>query len=331
MIIEGKHSELGRGVFVSDIQEGSPAFTVGLNVGDMILCVNLIDLIGADYEMAASALKSAEGLLTLVVAKPTKSSLQEMIVESDSVENICDDIKKESINPSAPPPTLPKPQTVHKSLHGPIRTSTATNGSLSRANQKTIPALPTPVTHKTHLVSSNLDSYGANTQSFFTHLKEASDPQHSDLKTCQVKGGRETTIEIVKEKLGPKVLVQTAAHVSGAAFYYKSEAVESTDPSIRQLGVCIHPRYGGWFAIRGIVVFTHLTYEPLEQRQPKDVIQTVDLKKKLLFKFNNEWFDWSYRDIIPVTKKYSDLQIKYFSLKPCDRKEFLNYLIDLKN
>jgi len=129
----------------------------------------------------------------------------------------------------------------------------------------------------------------------------------------------------------PKVLVQTAAHVSGAAFYYKSEAVESTDPSNRQLGVCIHPRYGGWFAIRGIVVFTHLTYESLEQRQPKDVIQTVDLKKKLLFKFNNEWRDWSYRDIIPVTKKYSDLQIKYFSLKPCDRKEFLNYLIDFKN
>ena len=50
MIIEGKHSELGRGVFVSDIQEGSPAELAGLSVGDMILCVNLMDLIGADYE-----------------------------------------------------------------------------------------------------------------------------------------------------------------------------------------------------------------------------------------------------------------------------------------
>ncbi|CAG2102660.1 unnamed protein product, partial [Medioppia subpectinata] len=137
MIIEGKHTELGRGVFVSDIQDGSPAEFAGLLVGDMILCVNLVDLIGADYEMAASALKSelkiaasalksAEGLLTLVVAKPTKISGQDMFVETDSTENLCsDETKKELIN-----------------------------------------------------------------------------PQHSDLKTCQVRGGKETTIEIVKEKLG---------------------------------------------------------------------------------------------------------------------------------
>lgn len=50
MIIEGKHSELGRGVFVSDIQDGSTAESAGLSVGDMILCVNQTDLIGADYE-----------------------------------------------------------------------------------------------------------------------------------------------------------------------------------------------------------------------------------------------------------------------------------------
>lgn len=50
MIIEGRHNELGRGVFVSDIQEGSPAEQAGLNVGDMILCVNQNDLVGADYD-----------------------------------------------------------------------------------------------------------------------------------------------------------------------------------------------------------------------------------------------------------------------------------------
>jgi hypothetical protein len=54
MIIEGKHSELGRGVFVSDIQEGSPAELAGLSVGDMILCVNQMDLIGADYDTVSS-------------------------------------------------------------------------------------------------------------------------------------------------------------------------------------------------------------------------------------------------------------------------------------
>lgn len=102
MIIEGKHADLGRGVFVSDIQEGSAADCAGLSVGDMILCVNHTDLIGSDYEtvsawrclamnmtnrfgflsfffsfdnsQAANALKCAEGLLTLVIAKPGKTN-----------------------------------------------------------------------------------------------------------------------------------------------------------------------------------------------------------------------------------------------------------------
>lgn len=50
MIIEGKHAELGSGVFISDIQAGSPAEQSGLAVGDMILCVNQVDLIGSDYD-----------------------------------------------------------------------------------------------------------------------------------------------------------------------------------------------------------------------------------------------------------------------------------------
>ena len=50
MIIEGKHTELGRGVFISDIQESSPAEQAGLAVGDMILCVDQTDLVGSDYD-----------------------------------------------------------------------------------------------------------------------------------------------------------------------------------------------------------------------------------------------------------------------------------------
>ena len=90
-------------------------------------------------------------------------------------------------------------------MHGPIRTSTATNGSLSRANQKTIPAhVPKPQSYKSHLVSSNLVSgvIGSAKHSFLTSGKEPLDQHNSDLKTCQVSGGHETNIEIVKEKLG---------------------------------------------------------------------------------------------------------------------------------
>lgn len=50
MIVEGRHQELGKGVFISDIQPGSAAEQSGLAVGDMILCVNQVDLVGSDYE-----------------------------------------------------------------------------------------------------------------------------------------------------------------------------------------------------------------------------------------------------------------------------------------
>lgn len=76
MIIEGRHTDLGRGVFISDMQPGSPAEQSGLAVGDMILCVNQTDLISSDYDTAASLLKNADGLLTIVVAKPSRSCLK---------------------------------------------------------------------------------------------------------------------------------------------------------------------------------------------------------------------------------------------------------------
>ena len=50
MIIEGKHAEVGNGIFISDIQEGSIAEQAGLVVGDMILAVNQDELLGADYD-----------------------------------------------------------------------------------------------------------------------------------------------------------------------------------------------------------------------------------------------------------------------------------------
>lgn len=85
MIIEGKHTDLGRGVFISDIQSGSPAEQSGLAVGDMILCVNQTDLICSDYDTAASLLKNAEGLLSIVVAKPNKTCLKASLSQpSDS-------------------------------------------------------------------------------------------------------------------------------------------------------------------------------------------------------------------------------------------------------
>ncbi|KAK6642667.1 hypothetical protein RUM43_004169 [Polyplax serrata] len=73
MIIEGKHAEVGQGIFISDIQQGSSAEQAGLTIGDMILAVNKDTLLGTNYDTAASLLKKTEGLVTLVVCNPNKA------------------------------------------------------------------------------------------------------------------------------------------------------------------------------------------------------------------------------------------------------------------
>lgn len=77
MIIEGRHSEAGQGIFISDIQEGSSAEQAGLGIGDMILAVNSDVLLGCSYENAASLLKKSEGLITLRVCSPSKEKKEE--------------------------------------------------------------------------------------------------------------------------------------------------------------------------------------------------------------------------------------------------------------
>jgi len=74
MIIEGKHTEAGQGIFVSDIQAGSAADQAGLLVGDMILAVNEEDLVGADYDAAAGILKRTEGVVRMTVSNPSKAT-----------------------------------------------------------------------------------------------------------------------------------------------------------------------------------------------------------------------------------------------------------------
>lgn len=74
MIIEGKHAEVGQGIFISDIQEGSMADKAGLNIGEMILSVNKDSLIGCNYETAASLLKKTEGVVTLKICNPNKTN-----------------------------------------------------------------------------------------------------------------------------------------------------------------------------------------------------------------------------------------------------------------
>ena len=130
-----------------------------------------------------------------------------------------------------------------------------------------------------HLSHVNLQEFAESTKDEFAELVGEIEIIHD--------------FEMVPGTRRPKVLVQTAAHISGlisatseghaahcilakrdrntchylrntfmiriagAAYYYQQSDVEDPTWQLnrKMFGVCIHPKYGGWFAIRGILIF----------------------------------------------------------------------------
>ncbi|XP_062921060.1 cyanocobalamin reductase / alkylcobalamin dealkylase isoform X1 [Mobula hypostoma] len=127
----------------------------------------------------------------------------------------------------------------------------------------------------------------------------------------------------------PKVLVQSAAHVAGAAYYYQMKDVQQNPWGAKKIyGVCIHPRYGGWFAIRGVLIFPDVQDPSLEQTLPVDCVSTEEKRIELLNRFNFHWQDWTYRDIIDVEERYSEEQRQYFATRPAERFKLLEQKSD---
>ncbi|XP_043858470.1 cyanocobalamin reductase / alkylcobalamin dealkylase isoform X3 [Dromiciops gliroides] len=131
----------------------------------------------------------------------------------------------------------------------------------------------------------------------------------------------------------PKILAQTAAHVAGAAYYYQRRDVES-DPwgdkvGEKIAGVCIHPRYGGWFAIRGVLLLPGVEVPDLPPLSPPDCVPTQEGRIALLENFNFHWRDWTYRDAVAPVERYSDEQKAYFSTPPAQRLQLLQPLKSL--
>ncbi|XP_069498479.1 cyanocobalamin reductase / alkylcobalamin dealkylase [Ambystoma mexicanum] len=122
----------------------------------------------------------------------------------------------------------------------------------------------------------------------------------------------------------PRILAQTAAHVSGAAYYYQRKDVQKDPWGEKKIyGVCIHPEFGGWFAIRAVLVFPDILVPFLEQRPPIDCVTTNEKRIALLESFNFHWQDWEYRDIVDVQERYSEEQKTYFATPPSERLKLL--------
>lgn len=60
----------------------------------------------------------------------------------------------------------------------------------------------------------------------------------------------------------PCVLLQTAGHLAGAVRMYRPAE------GSRWAGACLHPRYGGWFALRAMVVVETVQAPALPRTEP---------------------------------------------------------------
>ncbi|XP_041791942.1 cyanocobalamin reductase / alkylcobalamin dealkylase [Chelmon rostratus] len=172
-------------------------------------------------------------------------------------------------------------------------------------------------------------------QAFLPFMEERgcqglSDPIDQCVKHCvssavsQCFPGQEVDVRYDYELLPsrkPKFLAQTAAHVSGAAFYYQQSDVRDQPWAEKKMfGVCVHPRFGGWFAIRALLVFGGVTVgSEVEQPVPPDCVPSREGRIQLLEAFNFHWQDWSYRDIVHPVQTYSQKQRDYFSTPPAQR------------
>jgi len=118
----------------------------------------------------------------------------------------------------------------------------------------------------------------------------------------------------------PKVLVQSAGHVSGAAYYYQKHDV--VDPPWTEdkkiFGVSSHSKYGGWFSFRGVFIFPDVQTPFLKMVPPSNKLSNEE-KIELLDQFNFHWQNWKYREIGNPTDRYCERQKEYFLTKPTER------------
>ncbi|KAI6659044.1 Methylmalonic aciduria and homocystinuria type C protein-like [Oopsacas minuta] len=131
----------------------------------------------------------------------------------------------------------------------------------------------------------------------------------------------------------PKILMQTAGHISGAAYYYQRSDVpaDTWSEGDNIYGVSMHPKYGGWFAFRAVIIIEHAIAPDLLPREPVDCVKASDRRIELLNRFNKNWKDWTYRDMVDSIERYSEDQKLYFGTLPSERGEVIKKILVSRN
>ena len=130
----------------------------------------------------------------------------------------------------------------------------------------------------------------------------------------------------------PKVLMQTAGHISGATYYYQRSDVPADTWGEKEniYGVSMHPSYGGWFAFRAVVIIENAIAPDLLPREPVDCVSSSEKRIELLNRFNKNWQDWTYRDMVQSLEKYSENQKLYFGTHPSERGKIVKKILSDK-
>lgn len=94
------------------------------------------------------------------------------------------------------------------------------------------------------------------------------------------------------------------------------------------MGLCLHPKYGGWFAIRGCLIFKNLSCDDLPRKEAHNVLVEPADQLNAVELFNYHWRDCRFRDAIDVQEKYSELQQRYFNTPSGQRGPILREIIE---
>ena len=92
--------------------------------------------------------------------------------------------------------------------------------------------------------------------------------------------------------------------------------------------VCLHPRFGGWFALRGVFIFPNIQIKKLNMSIPSEILSSPDEVSELLNLYNYHWKNNQFRDCGNIEERYSEEQIQYFAIHPgSQRTQYLAKLL----
>uniref|UniRef100_A0A0M3JJA6 Cyanocobalamin reductase (cyanide-eliminating) n=1 Tax=Anisakis simplex TaxID=6269 RepID=A0A0M3JJA6_ANISI len=107
----------------------------------------------------------------------------------------------------------------------------------------------------------------------------------------------------------PMVSLQACGHISGATYFYpvKDPIDAKTGKKKLHMGLSLHPKYGGHFSFRGVIVFPDVRLlDSYKENAPIRTLKTEESVEEALKLFNDSYFDNRYRDCGSPLKKHGE-------------------------